>query len=189
MSKRITRTTPSEPYRFTSARFEGALVMLDASGASWELWASPPSYLAPNGLGLNWAAAVAPRSVGIKSASGGVAVPVAHPKKNFYTIKAFQRTVERRNSFRQAKRVPTGTLLRRANGLCGMLFPHASAIKRHACQLLFSPVFSFWQRKNGNVPSLAKEKRDDSPVGRQKQNALPCKGKNFLQNFCLSTKS
>ena len=32
LSDRITRTTPSEPYRFTSARFVGTLAMLDARG-------------------------------------------------------------------------------------------------------------------------------------------------------------
>ena len=32
LSDRITRTTPSEPYRFTSARFVGTLAMLEARG-------------------------------------------------------------------------------------------------------------------------------------------------------------
>jgi hypothetical protein len=77
-----------------------------------------------------------------------VEVLSAHQKKSFHTIRVLQRTVERRNSFRQAKSVPSSTLLRRASGLCGIkpIAGQAAGLSASFCN------FFFQKKKKLDVP-------------------------------------
>ena len=85
---------------------------------------------------------------GDKISSWGRGNPVGAPKEKFpCALNINKEPTSGEISFVKRTVLRPCRRSRRASGLCGILLPHAPAIKRHVCQLLFSPVFFFLAKK------------------------------------------
>ena len=169
---RVRYCLPKPPARFrTPSAIRGAKCAWKPClrrGASSELHRFPPSYLAPNRL-LQWtsvekATTDLPYELGgTKIGSWGSLRPVGAPKEKPPYDQQFPKEPRAAKSLSSSETCAIGTLSRRASGLCGMQFPYAQAVQRHAGLLLFG-TFSFKERKSTPFPLIKGKSFIKSPV-------------------------
>ena len=145
-------------------------------GASSGLHRSPPSYLAPNRLLQSTSVEKATTDLlyelgGTKIGSWGNLYPVGAPKEKPPYDQQFPKEPRAAKSLSSSETCAIGTLSRRASGLCGMQFPYAQAVQRHAGLLLFG-TFSFKERKSTPVPLIKGKYFVKNPVCLQRKNIL-----------------
>ncbi|MBQ2988532.1 MAG: hypothetical protein IJD59_05465, partial [Clostridia bacterium] len=81
-----------------------------------------------------------------------------------------------------------GTLSRRASGLCGMQFPYAQAVQRHAGLLLFG-TFSFKERKSTSFPLIKGKYFVKNPVCLQRKNIFCYKIFEYEKSYLFHIRS
>ncbi|MBQ2988890.1 MAG: hypothetical protein IJD59_07285, partial [Clostridia bacterium] len=108
---------------------------------------------------------------GTKIGSWGSLRPVGAPKEKPPYDQQFPKEPLAAKSLSSSETCAIGTLSRRASGLCGMQFPYAQAVQRHAGLLLFG-TFSFKERKSMSFPFVKGKYLIKSPVRLRNKNIL-----------------
>ena len=108
---------------------------------------------------------------GTKIGSWGNLCPVGAPKEKPPYDQQFPKEPLAAKSLSSSETCAIGTLSRRASGLCGMHFPYAQAVQRHAGLFLFG-TFSFKERKSTPFPLIKGKYFIKSSVCLQNTNIL-----------------
>ena len=103
--------------------------------------------------------------------------------QGFHTHFMTTKNRERRNSFRRANCVPSGTRLRRVSGLWSIGLPHSTARQPAGLPTSFLQLFSFWQRKKWNVSPFQGTKFCNNFVGGKNYIFFPIKSKNIINKI------